>query len=428
MDSQSFDPLPNQEQPPKEEASPSICFDTPMLASVLDVSTVDNYLLQTYIVPSFIQAIVWLRKSMKYPQTGIHVWNAATDTTDVSMIPLSNLVRCLIPLVSLCVTRGRTPAMRQMGLEFQATSSQHRQTATHSTIQSRLMFYAVLQFVLPELYPRIRDLLQRRIRFLSESVTSNANYAEDSPSVASSETKSVARQRQRAVLEQIDRLLELLCQNVVPILQLATLVFCWSGILHTSEPALVVSGLTYRRQATSTSPPKLHLALAHRRWLMHHALETFRIVVLPSLILIPRIWNPLLHRYYSSLHTSILQRFRRFLRLLQSKGFRQPMTYDAATAATCPLCNSIPAAVAVQADCTCQQIYCYACFYHSVLLHSADTSTIAAVKHIQSSTTMKNASYEFPMSRKQIYCLRCQDVIRRVTTISGYSNASKKKS
>jgi hypothetical protein len=310
--------------------------------------------------------------------------------------------------------------MRQMGLEFKATSFQRNQNRDHTRFQSRLMTYAILQFVLPEMYPWIRKLLQKA------SASMNSNNAEDFQAKPS-ELISVARQRQRAVLEQIDRMLELLHQKFMPMLQLVMLVFCWSGILHTLEPSLIVSGLTYQRRSTSSPPPKLHLALAQRRWLMHHILETFRIVVLPSLIRIPRMWKPLLHRYYLSIHTSIFQRFRRYLQLLQTKDTQQPnvFKYDAVTTATCPLCNSIPATVAVQADCTCQQIYCYACFYHSVIRHNTSASTTALVKHNLSTTTNTNASYTIPTSQRQVNCWRCHDVIQKVTTISGNSNAPK---
>jgi hypothetical protein len=413
----------------------------PALASILDVSVVDTYLLQTYIIPSFIQAIARFRHAMITLEKDTQTGDTSSNVVDII---LSRLVRCLVPIISLLVTNGYTPAMRQMGLEFTTTTKilPQRPTTTsrmadprsqlkllryknNNKIMYRLIVYCILQYIVPDLYEIISDQLRQWIDHSSISLSLNHLSSDIDQKRTHAATKyAMARQRQRGVLERIERFLHLFSHRVIPILQLGTLLSCWSGIIHTSELALLLSGLTYRRQQPSppllSQPiyPQFHFTLAHRRWLTYHFLETFRMVVLPSLILIPRIWTPVLRRYFRTYNiATVKQRLKRYIQRILPQ--QKPHQYDLQRTITCPFCQKIPPTIAVQADCICQQIYCYACLYH----HIVDTTNIntdsVVLKTIAPPIAPSElSSYQVPMQRKHFYCLRCDGIVQNVTTIT----------
>ena len=340
-------------------------------------------------------------------------------------IVIPRIVRCLVPFLTVLLTRGITPGMRQMNLQFTATSSTATaigkdapKTSGGRSIQNKLLFYGILQYVIPELlYPLLRycvqTLLNNRYHQIQKNSTSstcstskqhdscpnrnmNSNHVESShqPSTA---TVSVIRQYR--LLQLLQNILDGIDTKVIPIIQFLTLLLCWSGTSTatiTNSVPMILSGLIY----TSLPPPSssssssssssvassqphpflFYTAMAHRRWFTHHIWETIRTIVLPS-VAAASIIRPLVflgssqHRAISLVSIQRIQRgLTRFRTLVQrfvpsmmvpppppptiqqTRALSDKDPSRNAYINTCPFCQQITPTIAVQAYCpTCDR-------------------------------------------------------------------------
>jgi Zinc finger, C3HC4 type (RING finger) len=139
--------------------------------------------------------------------------------------------------------------------------------------------------------------------------------------------------------------------RVLPLVQLAALLACWSGVSNTPDAAMLLTGMTYRRQQTSQlQPPQLHVTYAHPRWLYEQGLETVKLLM-AGLAIANAVWSPVVRDALMKPVLTLLRRCRRRLTGVAA----------ATTNSICPICRHVPTAAAVQT--ACGHVYCYACLY-----------------------------------------------------------------
>ena len=380
------------------------------LAKLYDVSMVDSYLLQTYIVPHVIDALNQLllpllsfyRTQQKFRHQQHHGDSTCSDAsvTDANIIPdslLPRLVRCAVPVFTLLWTGGMTPAMRQMNLQFQSTN---RLVETKTgDFQRKLLCYAIVQHIIPELlYPLLRYYIQSKMNHVATTTLSGNTMSDERnrsthpPPNLPNDPTLIKKRRQYLMLQWLQSILQHVDTKVIPIVQLLLLLRWWSGTSTASLP-MILAGLTYINTTPTAmilgpteSPTSVffNLDLAHRRWFTHHIWETIGTVLLPS-IRANMVSSP--HALVSHLQR-VVQRFRTLVQGTVAAMVRPPSPSSSTTLSeitsqqkdisaqpqqqndnttTCPLCQQVPPTMSVRVSCpNCRnhhQMYCYACFY-----------------------------------------------------------------
>jgi hypothetical protein len=379
----------------------------PQIARMLDAFPLDAYLvemlLQQLPPPQFLNN--WLRpiSSSQHPAPA-HWWWTTKET------PTTAAARAALCIATLLATRGKTPALQCLGLElrdrsapqpptvFAAAASQRRRRPSWS----RLILYSVLQFVLPVVHGMMKNLRdtkrellrntasrQRRRRRTGEQDLDNKHTGGDSDDDAAYQRRSIlALGRQCMVLDA----LIVSVGRVAPVLNLATLLLCWSGLQRTPSLAMLCSGLEY--SSTSPSPSAttsssssssvrdhrtlLHVNYAHRRWLFEEGLQLVQLYT-TGLSLAGSVWGPSIHDLWNRIGAAAaawrcnrrgsapLLLLHRLLRLRRG-GATASSSADSG-ARRCPLCQNVPAAITVQAH-PCHHVYCYTCLYSAAHRHA----------------------------------------------------------
>ena len=418
------------------------------LSKIFDVSIVDTYLLQTYIVPAIIdivqQFMVALTCSSPSRQPHHHNPNNVTNSHNHSddnihdyykyiqkfrdvLIP--HIVQCMVPFWTVLVTRGMTPGMRQMNLQFTTTNANPEIRQTWG-LRNKLLFYGFVHYIIPELlYPLLKKYIQTMIEYrnqIQNATITVSNRHDDvrdrhrntnQPPPPCDPVRSVSIARQQQILQRIQSILDGFDTRVLPMVQFVALLLCWSGTTTTNCIAMLLAGLHYTTRsnttpplqssssssfetASSLSPAVLYMAMAHRRWLTHHIWETIRTIILPCITAIRHISRDLSNRQFR--HRFLLgQQLQRMLAhvrtrvrgaiiltirsqrpYIQSKMEKHPITTSSHHMTSndnispniitiCPFCQQVPRTIALRAccpNCCHEQMYCYSCFYQQFCL------------------------------------------------------------
>jgi hypothetical protein len=334
----------------------------PLTAAVLDTFAIDTYLLQTFVAPRLI-ALCTLLLGTNPDEKWVRVLRMAA-------LPL-------IQTATVLVTSGQTPAVQCLGLEFvpnraPLTSNRHHHLgphgATKTSTKSRLLAYAFLRFVVPALYKAFQNWVAARRHKLAAMMLHDTYEDSNEELLVQQQRRRqlIALQRQCNVAATIMAVMD----RFVPVLQLAALLSCWSGVSHTPDPAMLLTGMTYQNIVTSSaaSPPNassqlqsgsqqqqqqqpLHVTFAHRRWLYEQGLETAKLLF-SGCLMGSTVWTPVVRDTLVDPATIVLRR------IWQRVSGRKTATE---TNAVCPICRRVPPTSAVRADCG--HVYCYACLY-----------------------------------------------------------------
>jgi hypothetical protein len=470
-----------QHQHPNEQQQQDQ-YGNDIVSKLLDVNIVDTYLLQTYIVPLIVDTIVALQTSLQQgvaalstittttfvPQQSLNNNNEPSTTTGTSIdnsnnrygaaAIISRIVSAVLPFITLLITNGYTPAMRIMNVQLRPASTRSTKDAKTTTAcntresndyapqtyRRRLILYGILQYILPELiYPVLQYLLQGAMdklqhKLLNSShepkgVTSDGN-PHDSQKQQQQIQNHTAWQRQYDTLIYIQQNILVHFENkLLPMIRLLTLLLSWTARssnnngngVGVSNISILLAGLRYNTiiptttlSHQSTSSFGFDVTMAHRRYITHHLWETIRIILLPSIVLIPTLWKQSTIQIQRHLTSSTITMRRIVRRAIRMKGTIQySMTRTTTPNSTCPLCQQIPtttAAVVVQASCTSclhQQMYCYPCLYHHYIQHSNANENDAILFQKE-----QHHYYRLPI-RQRLYCIECQNPIGKVKMV-----------
>jgi hypothetical protein len=232
----------------------------------------------------------------------------------------------LLRVGSLVLCRGQTPATQILGLKFSPTT---KAKIDDNGWRRRFIFYMAASIFLPTLYDRFHYWFQKR---LDEN-------NQDEGELTTIDAVALDRQRRTA------RLIRSLIDKTVPLAKLCCLLSCWGGLVSTPSLAMILTGWKYEK---SNDPrgiaPRLHVDLAHRRWLQQEAFAAARILF--AGLWMTRTWRPLLEDWIQEPVTRLLTRF---------------VHGQVSTTTCCPLCHADPIVVPFQASCS--HVYCYTCLY-----------------------------------------------------------------
>jgi hypothetical protein len=323
----------------------SMLHKPPISAAVLDVFSVDAHLLEAFVVPR-IASICRLILRNDYEHWAHH---------------LQTVTLPLLRVASLLSSAGQTPAVRALGLEV--TEAQSQSSLYHPRVQRassgaateslrrRLLTFAIIQFVAPALYAAWKELVVARRRQLEELL------ALDRLMVTNDRQPSHQERQLRLALRRQCQLAEVVINTVrriTPMLRLAALLSCWSGLSNTPDLAMILTGLTFTANSKATKETRLHVTYAHNRWLGETTLQTIKLLLLSGWSVRSRVWTPILQIAGIDPIVFLWQWVRQKLK-------RRPLA--AIESRGCPVCGGSPSTIAVRTNC--DHVYCYAClFYH----------------------------------------------------------------
>jgi Zinc finger, C3HC4 type (RING finger) len=319
----------------------------PISAAVLDVFSVDAHLLEAFLVPKIASLLRLILRS-DYEQ-----WARLLQTVTLPVLRVATLLS----------SDGQTPAVRALGLELAESQSQwslyhprvQRASSWSATasLRRRLLTFAVIQVVAPALYGAWKEWLVARRRELEKLLAVDGFKVTDKDRQPSHQE----RQQLRLALERQCQLAEVVIgtiSRITPMLQLAAMLSCWSGLSNTPDLAMILTGLTFRSKSKATNEAMLHATYAHNRWLGETTLQTIKLLLLSGWSVRSRVWTPILQ---NAAIDPVVFLWRWVGRRIKHR------TLAAIESRECPVCGGSPSTIAVRTNC--DHVYCYAClFYH----------------------------------------------------------------
>ena len=225
-------------------------------AVILDVPILDEFF--------FDWVITQLRRILRQLQSD----GPLVSVSEVILRYLRPLARFTI----LLTTHAQTPASRLLGLHRvpKMSGGNSKRQPTHLSQQDyyfRLVAYSILSSIIPLIYEELKEWHRRRLRerMVDESMRSRAN-----------ETNHIEQISAERKFKSADILIKWV-SRIWPVLRLTAIVGVWTGVLKTSEVAMILAGWTYQKQPQHEQPPRLHVDYAQRRWMWEELLRTLRV-------------------------------------------------------------------------------------------------------------------------------------------------------
>lgn len=330
---------------------------SPATAALLDVFSVDNHLLQVFVVPK----VVALFRLFVHDSDG----SALSRLLQTAALPLMQI------LTFLC-TRGQTPAVKLLDLQLTMAPSSssfspspldaNKNEQANEVPLCRLLVYAMVRFVTPVLLAALKSHTKRQNyqekANAGTSVDVNCDYGQEA--LMEQKKLTLAYQRQYTVARVVIRIMD----RLVPVAQLSAMLSCWCGATNTSDMLMILTGLSYRNNNSGLNPhePKLHVTYAHNRWLGEQTVETVKMILLSGFTLSRVAWSPVWQLAILDPLLNIHKRIRDCIQKKNSLSLGNEV---------CPICRRVPSTIPVQTNCG--HMYCYTCLYLHEQQHSRDS-------------------------------------------------------